>query len=70
MTEPKARFMKKVEENVYLSVSVWSGKTHPEDEIIRFQVRERKGDEWSTKYEMSLYRTSDGHFSELKSKIQ
>ncbi|MEM0097501.1 MAG: hypothetical protein QXY52_03135 [Conexivisphaerales archaeon] len=66
---PKAKFSKKVAENNFLSISVWKGKTHPEDEIIRIQLRTWDGAQWKTEYEMSLYRTQDGQYSELKPRI-
>jgi hypothetical protein len=62
---PKARFSKKVADNDFLSVSIWKGKTHPEDEILRIQLRRKEGDQWKTEYEMSLYRTRDGLYSVL-----
>ncbi|MCL4344004.1 MAG: hypothetical protein JRN10_01990 [Nitrososphaerota archaeon] len=63
---PKAKFSKKVAENDFLSISVWKGKTHPEDEIIRIQLRRWDGVQWKTEYEMSLYRTQSGQYAELK----
>jgi len=66
---PKARFSKKVADNDFLSVSIWKGKTHPEDEILRIQLRRREGDQWRTEYEINLYRTKDGQYSELKPRV-
>ncbi len=66
MESPKARFSKRVGEGEYLTFTVWRGKAHPEDEIIRVQLRKRQGDQWSTEYEMSVYRTSNGTYTELR----
>lgn len=64
--QPKARFSKRVGEGEYLTFTVWRGKAHPEDEVIRVQLRKLEGDQWRTEYEMSIYRSSDGTYSELR----
>ncbi len=63
---PKAKFTKKVSDKDFLNVSIWKGKTHPEDEILRIQLRRLEEGQWKTEYEISLYRTQDGQYSELK----
>ena len=63
---PKAKFTKRVSDTDFLSVSIWKGKTHPEDEILKIQLRRLEGGQWKTEYEISLYRTQNGQYSELK----
>ena len=67
MGAPKAKFSKKVTDSDYLLVSVWNGKKHPEDEIIRIEVS-KKLDEttWKPEFGISLYRTKEGKYLELK----
>jgi len=69
--EPKARFSKKVNESDYLNVTVFNGKKHPEDEVIRVGVSKKvDAGQWKTEYEMTLYRTKDGKYMEMKPKPQ
>lgn len=66
MESPKARFSKRVGQGEYLTFTVWRGKTHPEDEIIRVQLRKLESGQWTTEYEMSVYRAANGTYSELR----
>lgn len=64
-SQPKARFYTRLSERDYLGISVWSGKTDPEAEVIVVQLRRRDGDDWETVGRLAVYRTSDGTYSKL-----
>jgi len=64
-SQPKARFYTRVNEQDYLGITVWRGKTDPTAEVIAVQIRRRKGDEWETVGRLAVYRTSDGTYSKL-----
>jgi len=64
-SQPKARFYTRVNEQDYLGITVWRGKTDPTAEVIAVQIRRRNGDEWETVGRLAVYRTSDGTYSKL-----
>jgi len=68
--QPKARFYTRLNERDYLGITVWSGKTDPEAEVIVIQLRKRDGDNWETVGKLAVYRTSDGIFSKLPERKQ
>ncbi|MDG7036863.1 MAG: hypothetical protein JRM72_05720 [Nitrososphaerota archaeon] len=70
MVQPKARYMRRLDADRYLSVSIWAGRTHPEDEIIRVQIRKRNQQDWQTESDLSIYRTAGGVYTELKPREQ
>jgi hypothetical protein len=63
-SQPKHRFMKKLDSGDYLLLAVWPGKSNPEDEVISVQVRRMEGD-WKTVGRLAVYRTKDGTYSQL-----
>ena len=64
-SQPKARFYTRISERDFLGITVWSGKTDPEAEVIVVQLRRRDGDNWETVGRLAVYRTSDGTYSKL-----
>ena len=42
-SQPKARFYTRINENDYLGLTVWPGKTDPSAEVIVAQLRHRDG---------------------------
>ncbi len=64
-SQPKARFYTRISERDFLGITVWSGKTDPEAEVIAVQLRRRDGDNWETVGRLAVYRTSDGTYSKL-----
>lgn len=62
--------MRRLDADRYLSVSIWPGRTHPEDEIIRVQIRKRGPEDWQTESDISIYRTAGGVYSEMKPRNQ
>jgi hypothetical protein len=64
-SQPKARFYTRVSEQDYLGITVWPGKTNPEDEVIVVQLRRRDGDNWETVGRLAVYRVSNGTYSKL-----
>jgi len=64
-SQPKARFYTRINENDYLGISVWPGKTDPSAEVISVQLRRRDGDNWETVGKLAVYRTSNGTYSKL-----
>ncbi len=63
-SQPKFRFMNKLDSGDYLSLAVWPGKSNPEDEVISVQVRRMEG-EWKTVGRLAIYRTKEGSYSQL-----
>jgi hypothetical protein len=64
-SQPKARLYTKVNEQDFLGVTVWRGKTDPTAEVIVVQIRRNEGDNWETIGRLAIYRTADGTYSKL-----
>ena len=64
-SQPKARFSTRLDEQDFLNLAVWPGKTDPTAEIIVVQLRRRTGDDWETVGRLAVYRSSDGTYSKL-----
>ena len=64
-SQPKARFYTRVNENDFLGMTVWQGKTDPTAEVLVVQIRHRDGDDWKTVGRMAVYRSSSGVYSKL-----
>ena len=65
-SQPKARFYTRLNEQDFLGLTIWPGKTDPSAEVIVVQLRRRKGaDDWETIGRLAVYRTSDGRYSKL-----
>ena len=64
-SKPKGRFYTRINENDYLGLTIWSGKSDPTAEVITVQLRRRTGDNWETVGRLAVYRTSDGVYSKL-----
>jgi hypothetical protein len=64
-SQPKARFYNRINENDFLGMTVWQGKSDPAAEIIVVQIRRRTGDNWETVGRLAVYRTADGAYSKL-----
>ena len=64
-SQPKARFYTRINEQDYLGLTVWPGKTDPSAEVITLQLRRRDGDNWETVARLAVYRTPDGTYSKL-----
>jgi len=67
-SQPIARFYTRINDQDFLGITVWKGKTDPTAEIIVAQIRRRSGDEWKTIGRLALYRTQDGTYSKLPEK--
>jgi hypothetical protein len=64
-SQPKARFYTRINEQDYLGLTVWPGKTNTSAEVITVQLRRNDGDKWETIGRLAVYRTSDGNYSKL-----
>jgi len=64
-SQPKGRFYTRINENDYLGITIWSGKSDPTAEVIVVQLRRRDGDNWETVGRIAVYRNSDGAYSRL-----
>lgn len=64
-SQPKARFYTRLNEQDYLGITVWPGKTDPNAEVIVVQLRRKDGDNWETVGRLAVYRTSEGTYSKL-----
>jgi hypothetical protein len=69
-SQPKGRYYTRVNENDYLGLTVWPGKSDPSAEVIVVQIRRRDGDNWETVGRLAVYRTSDGIYSKLPERPQ
>ena len=64
-SQPKARFYTRINEQDYLGLTVWAGKSDPSAEVITIQLRRNEGEKWETIGRLAVYRTSDGTYSKL-----
>ena len=64
-SQPKGRFYTRLNEQDYLGLTIWPGKTDPTAEVIVVQLRRRDGDNWETVGRLAVYRTSNGTYSKL-----
>jgi hypothetical protein len=64
-SQPKARFHMRINEQDYLNLTVWPGKTDPKAEVIVAQIRRNDGENWETVGRLAVYRASDGSYTQL-----
>jgi hypothetical protein len=64
-SQPKVRFYTRINEQDYLGVTVWPGKSDPTAEVITLQLRRKDGENWETVGRLAVYRSSDGTYSKL-----
>jgi hypothetical protein len=64
-SQPKARFYTRINEQDYLGLTVWAGKSDPSAEVITIQLRRNEGEKWETIGRLAVYRTPDGTYSKL-----
>jgi len=64
-SQPKGRFYTRVNDQDFLGITIWPGKTDPTAEVIVVQLRRRDGDNWETVGRLAVYRTTDGMYSKL-----
>lgn len=62
---PKFKFMNRLPNGDYLTISVWPGKKDPKAEVLTIQIRRLEGGEWVTMGRLAVYRSSDGSYSQL-----
>lgn len=65
ISQPKGRFYTRLNEQDYLGVTIWPGKTDPEAEVIVVQIRRKKDNNWETIGRLAVYRSSNGFYSQL-----
>jgi len=64
-SQPKARFYTRINEQDYLGLTVWPGKSDPSAEVVTVQLRRRDGENWETIGRLAVYRTPAGSYSKL-----
>jgi hypothetical protein len=64
-SQPKARFYTRINEQDYLGVTVWPGKTDPSAEVITVQLRRNDQEKWETIARLAVYRSPEGNYSKL-----
>lgn len=69
-SHPKGRFSTRLDEQNFLNLAVWPGKTDPSAEVIVVQLRRKIGDDWETVGRLAVYRSSDGTYSKLPERRQ
>ena len=69
-SQPKARYSTRLDEQDFLNLAVWPGKTDPTAEVIVVQLRRRTGDDWETVGRLAVYRSSDGTYAQLPERRQ
>ncbi|MEM2901703.1 MAG: hypothetical protein QXO32_03090 [Candidatus Bathyarchaeia archaeon] len=66
---PKFKFMNRLPNGDYLTMSVWPGKKDPKAEVLTVQIRRLEGGEWVTMGRLAVYRSSDGSYSQLPERL-
>ena len=64
-SQPKGRFYKRINEQDYLGLTIWPGKSDPSAEVLTIQLRRRNEENWETVGQFAVYRKSDGSYSQL-----
>ena len=64
-SQPKGRFYTRLNDQDYLSITIWPGKSDPQAEVIVTQLRRRNEDKWETIGRIAIYRSSFGTYSQL-----
>jgi hypothetical protein len=62
---PKARFSTRLPTGEFLNLSIWQGKSDPNAEVLRVELRKLEKDSWQSVARIAVYRTSDGRYSQL-----
>jgi hypothetical protein len=62
---PKARFSTRLPTGEFLNLSVWQGKSDPNAEVLRVELRKLEKDSWKSVARIAVYRTPDGKYSQL-----
>ena len=65
---PKARFSTRLPTGEFLNLSIWQGKSDPNAEVLRIELRKLEKDSWQSVARIAVYRTSDGRYSQLPHK--
>ena len=65
-SEPKARFYTRINENDYLSVTVWPVKSDPLAEVITLQLRRNEGEKWEISVYLKEEKQHDNQTSGIK----
>jgi hypothetical protein len=63
--QPIGRFYTRLNEQDYLGLTIWQGKTDPNAEVLTVQLRRRDGDNWETVGRLAIYRSSNGTYTKL-----
>ena len=64
-SKPKGRFYTRLNEQDFLGITIWHGKSDPEAEVIVVQLRRRDGDNWETTGRLAVYRSANGEYTKL-----
>jgi hypothetical protein len=64
-SQPKASFFCRLPSGDHLNLAIWAGKRDPEAEVLKVSITHRAEDSWESIGELSVYRTSQGNYSEL-----
>ena len=64
-SQPKGSFHTRINEQDYLGITIWAGKSDPTVEVIAVHLRCRDIDNWATVGRLAVYRTSDDEYSKL-----
>jgi hypothetical protein len=62
---PKARFSSRLPTGEFLNLSIWQGKSDPNAEVLRVELRKLEKDTWQSVARIAVYRTADGKYSQL-----
>ncbi|HDQ06019.1 MAG TPA: hypothetical protein ENN36_04775 [Candidatus Bathyarchaeota archaeon] len=65
-SQPKAKFYVRINEQDYLNLAVWPGKSDPTGEVISVQLRRNEGENWETVGKLAVYRAPDGSYVQLR----
>jgi len=67
---PKARFSTRLPTGEFLNLSIWQGKSDPNAEVLRVELRKLDKDSWQSVARIAVYRTPDGKYSQLPDKAR
>ena len=64
-SQPIGKFYTRLNEQDYLGLTIWQGKTDPNAEVLTVQLRRRDGDNWETIGRLAVYRSSNSTYTKL-----
>jgi hypothetical protein len=64
-SQPKFRFFCRLPSGDHLNLAIWAGKKDKTAEVLKISITHRTGDSWESIGELSVYRNSQGYYSQM-----